>query len=73
MDKKGIFNILMGLVRGGLSLSLVIAVIEMALRGPQERLRKRGVVGIFIAMILSFLVPYAAKIIYRAVARPKSA
>jgi hypothetical protein len=73
MDKKGIYSILMGLVKGGLSLGLVVAVIEMALKGPRDRLRKKGLFGIFIAMILSFLVPYIAKLIYRAVARPGKA
>ena len=73
MDKKGLFNIMLNLVRGGLSVSLVIAVVEMALRGPQERLRKKGFLGILFAALLAFLVPYIAKIIYRLLARPQKA
>ena len=73
MDKKGLFNIMLNLMRGGLSLSLVIAVVEMALRGPQERLRKKGFLGILFAALLAFLIPYMAKIIYRTLARPQKA
>ncbi len=73
MDKKGLFRIVMGLFRGGLGLSLIVAVLEMVIRGPQRRLRSKGMLGILAAMALSFLLPYAAKMIYRAVARPHRA
>lgn len=73
MDKKGLFHIVMGLFRGGLGLSLVVAVLEMVTRGPQRRLRSKGMLGILAAMALSFLLPYAAKMVYRAVARPRRA
>jgi hypothetical protein len=70
MDKKGLFHVVLSLLRGSLSLGLVVAALELAISGPQQRLRKKGLIGIAIAMALSFLLPYVAKIIYRAVARP---
>ncbi len=73
MDKRGLFHIVMGLLRGSLGLSLIVAVLEMVVRGPQRKLRSKGLLGILAAMALSFLLPYAAKTIYRAVARPHKA
>ena len=73
MDKKGLFHIVLGLLRGGLSLSLIVAVLEAVARGPQRSLRKKGFIGIIAAMALSFLLPYAAKMIYNAFARPRPA
>ena len=73
MDKKGLLHMMIGLIRGGLSLSLIVAVLEALTRGHQQKLRKKGVIGIVAAMALSFLLPYAAKIIYRAIARPRPA
>ncbi len=73
MDKKGLFRIAVGLFRGGLGLSLIVAVLEMIVRGPRRRLRSKGMLGILAAMALSFLLPYAAKMIYRAVTRPRGA
>jgi uncharacterized YccA/Bax inhibitor family protein len=73
MDKRGLFHIVMGLLRGSLGLSLIVAVLEMFARGPQRKLRSKGMLGILAAMVLSFLLPYAARTIYRAVARPRRA
>jgi len=73
MDKKGLFHILLGLLRGGLSLSLIVAVLEAVTRGHQQSLRKKGFIGIIAAMALSFLIPYVARMIYNAVARPRPA
>ncbi len=73
MDKRGLFHIIMGLFRGGLGLSLIVAVLEMVVRGPQRRLRSKGLIGIIAAMALAFLLPYAAKMIYRTIARPRGA
>jgi hypothetical protein len=73
MDKNDLSNVLVSLLRGGLSLSLVITVLEMFLRGPQEKLKKKGIFGLMAAMVLSFLLPYAAKMVYRRLARPQKA
>ena len=73
MDKKGLFHIIIGLLRGGLSLSLVVAVLEAVTRGPQHRLRKKGFIGIIAAMALSLLIPYVAKMIYNAFVRSRPA
>lgn len=70
MAKKGLFHLLLGLVRGTLSLSLVVALLEVLVSGPRQRLKNKGLIGLILAMALSLLLPYAAKFIYRAVGRP---
>ena len=73
MDKKGLFHIVMGLFRGGLGLSMIVAVLEAVTRGPQHKLRNKGLLGIIAAMALSFILPYVARMIYHAIARPRRA
>lgn len=73
MDKKGIFHLMLNLLRGSLSMGLVVAAMEMLVKGPRQRLKSKGLLGIAAAMALSFLLPFVAKMIYRAVARPRRA
>jgi hypothetical protein len=73
MDKKGIFHLVLNLLRGSLSLGLVVAALELVVKGHRQRLKSKGLLGIAAAMALSFLLPFVAKMIYRAVARPHRA
>lgn len=56
----------MGIFRRGLGLTLIVTVLEMFARGPQRRLRKKGMFGIMAATALAFLLSYAAKMMYEA-------
>jgi hypothetical protein len=73
MDKKGIFHLVLNLLRGSLSMGLVVAALEFVVKGPRQRMKSKGLLGIAAAMALSFLLPFVAKMIYRAVARPHRA
>lgn len=70
MEKKGLFHFLLNLLRGSLSLGLVVAMLELAVSGPRQRLKNKGLIGLIVAMALSLLLPYVAKFIYRAIGRP---
>ncbi len=56
MTALSLVPILLGL-KGGLS----VAVVEMALQVPRKKLMKKGIVGVILAMALSYIVPLILK------------
>ncbi|HTX44340.1 MAG TPA: hypothetical protein VMC61_06380 [Methanocella sp.] len=75
MKKKSLLMYLLIFVvmlLGGMKAGLAVSFVELMLQAPKKKLEKRGLLGVILAMGLSFIMPLLLRRVFSRGARPKS-